>query len=403
MHTLESLTNRLQELQNTTYHIRNDIARLKAFKPKDSRNGKREVEELNKDIYEAFKAQKEDWEILDQDIEYLVMGPWGSPEEAHRERLADRSERAYLDVKAARADYSKAQRSAVIALRLIERAERKERVQRLVNPQKFEDTSAPPSRRRTPAPEQTQDEKLVGAAGDVTAALRRTHALLANELNRSQFAHDTLKESSAALGQLSENYTSLDSVLNSTKSLLGTLMKSQKSDTWYLETAFYILLATVFWLIFRRFIYGPAWWFVYLPLKLSWKTLLGAANVLGLKDGQAVSSYGDGMSGTSSSIGMGTTTVEAAVSGMDAPKIQVAGEDTRGKEAEEKPLSEQVGKIVDGSNKEDEGADVPQEQEHGDDAQHEDQVQPNPLKRQWDAHVEAPKHEAEMERRKDEL
>ena len=120
-------------------------------------------------------------------------------------------------------------------------------IQNLVNPPKNDDSNGlqPIPRKRTPAPEMTQDEREVAAAGDVTMALRRTHALLATELSKSQFAHDTLKESSAALSQLSDNYMSLDSVLANTKSILGTLMKSQKSDTWYLETAFYILVATI--------------------------------------------------------------------------------------------------------------------------------------------------------------
>lgn len=108
---------------------------------------------------------------------------------------------------------------------------------------------------------------LVNASSDVTSALRRTHDLLTSELSRSRFAQETLDQSTAALSDLGERYTDLDSLLTKSKTLLGTLVRSQKSDTWYLETAFYILVATVCWLIFRRLIYGPAWWFIWLPLK----------------------------------------------------------------------------------------------------------------------------------------
>jgi len=54
-------------------------------------------------------------------------------------------------------------------------------------------------------------------------------------------------------------------VLKKSRDLLGTLLRSQKSDTWYLETAFYILIATLAWLIFRRILYGP---FFKLPIFL---------------------------------------------------------------------------------------------------------------------------------------
>lgn len=38
----------------------------------------------------------------------------------------------------------------------------------------------------------TQNDVVVNASGDVTAALRRTHELMQAELSRSQFAQETL-------------------------------------------------------------------------------------------------------------------------------------------------------------------------------------------------------------------
>ncbi|KJX93505.1 Sec20 domain protein [Zymoseptoria brevis] len=119
-----------------------------------------------------------------------------------------------------------------------------------------------------------KDEILVNASSDVTAALRRTHDLLSTELSRSRFAQETFDESTAALSQLGEDYSNLDTILSNSRNLLGTLLRSQKSDTWYLETAFYILLTTLCWLFFRRLLYGP---FIKLPL-FFWRVFTFLAN-----------------------------------------------------------------------------------------------------------------------------
>lgn len=113
-----------------------------------------------------------------------------------------------------------------------------------------------------------EDQQTVGASSSVTASLRRTHDLIASELGRSEFAHETLTESSAALRQLDDSYGSLDSMLGKSRELLGTLLRSQKSDTWYLQTAFYMLAVTGAWLVFRRLLYGPIWWLVLFPLRI---------------------------------------------------------------------------------------------------------------------------------------
>ncbi|KAI9830769.1 MAG: hypothetical protein M1826_004402 [Phylliscum demangeonii] len=126
----------------------------------------------------------------------------------------------------------------------------------------------------------SQDELELDASGDVTAALRRTHQMLQGELSRSQFAHDTLQQSSEALQTLSESYSRISTLLTSSRSLLSSLLRSQKSDTWYLETAFYVLAATIVWLVFRRFVYGPLWWLVWFPLKLAWRASSAVAAAL---------------------------------------------------------------------------------------------------------------------------
>jgi protein transport protein SEC20 len=94
-----------------------------------------------------------------------------------------------------------------------------------------------------------------------------------DELSRSRFAQETLEQSTAALGDLGEKYSDLNTLLANSKNLVSTLLKSTKSDTWYLETTFYILATTIIWLIFRRWIYGPLTWFIIWPLKLTFRIL----------------------------------------------------------------------------------------------------------------------------------
>lgn len=252
----------------------------------------------------------------------------------------------------------------------------------------------------------------MGSAGDVTAALRQVHAAMTNELSRSQFAHDTLKESGAALEQLGESYTSLDSVLASTKGLLGTLLKSQKSDTWYLETAFYVLLATIVWLVFRRFVYGPAWWLVYLPLRAFWNVWMGLFTVLGLRGASSAVSVSSQSVAGATIVPVSGTAAQATMSGTDTPQVVRGG---RGnlkpprppqEDEEDRPLVDVVGEMAEDTRaqgQEQAPEQVPEQAqpESNEGQPQEEQVQPNPKKRMWDSEVEARK-EAEQ-KRKDEL
>ncbi|EGD92186.2 hypothetical protein H112_00261 [Trichophyton rubrum D6] len=157
---------------------------------------------------------------------------------------------------------SKFRRAQIEAKRSSERAKNRQR-QLLFQPSaEGEDL---PNRR---TPRFTHGDLVASSSKDVTAALRQTHNLMQAELSRSQFAQEALEQSNKALSSLSESYTNLDTLLASSKSLVSSLLRSQKSDTWYLETAFYILIGTISWLIFRRLLYGPLWWIIWLPLKI---------------------------------------------------------------------------------------------------------------------------------------
>lgn len=259
--------------------------------------------------------------------------------------------------------------------------------------------------------ELSQEEKAVAAAGGVTAALRRTHALMQTELSRSQFAHDTLQESTAALAQLGETYSSLDSMLASSRNLLSTLLRSQKSDTWYLETAFYVLLATIVWLVFRRFIYGPAWWLLWLPLKTFYTAWMGVFAAAGLRGGQVANAAGPGATVI---LGRPSLVVydSAATRGLSSvieSSVSVGGQRTGSSPAGTQPagsrgsLAEEVGRIIDESQREGGVGHQARDGEHVMDQ--ELGGPPNPKKRMWEEEKEA-KKEAEKEtqqREKDEL
>ncbi|KFY08752.1 hypothetical protein V492_05956 [Pseudogymnoascus sp. VKM F-4246] len=407
--SLESLQKRLTTLQETTSHIQTLIARLASFKfppgaiPLNQGSLDTVATELSNEIHDTLKEQNNDFELLEQEIKDSPGGRKGSDAETNKLRLLERATRTQQELKHAQSAFRKAQLAAKRNLDLSRRAERELLLQSLAAPPS--PSGQPVPRRRTPAPaEQTQDEKLVGSAGDVTAALRQVHAEMTNELSRSQFAHDTLKESGAALEQLGESYTSLDSVLASTKGLLGTLLKSQKSDTWYLETAFYVLLATIGWLVFRRFIYGPAWWLVYLPLKMFWNAWMGVFTVLGLRSASSAVSVSSQSVGTTIMPASGTA-AQATMSGTGAPVVRGGRGNAKPpkppqEDEEDKPLSEAVGEMAEDTRAQ--GQEQAQAQPEGSGGQpQEEQVQPNPKKRMWDSEVEAQK-EAEQ-KRKDEL
>ena len=188
----------------------------------------------------------------------------------------------------ARTRYRSAQLSA---LRNIELAAQRTRAEHLAYLRTLCTTSAPTAtattsqapliQRHRPArdPNATDADLALTAATDVTSSLRRTHAALAAEVSRSRFAHETLASSNAALAELDARYSSLDAMLGRARGLLGTLLRSQKSDTWYLETACWCLGVTIAWLLFRRLVYGPVMWLLVWPLQLWWRVVMWGLGV----------------------------------------------------------------------------------------------------------------------------
>jgi protein transport protein SEC20 len=311
-------------------------------------------------------------------------------------------------------------RAQLTAKRNLEAAKHQERYLLLASMANPSRPSTPSSilRRQTRTPtELSKEDKEVRAASDVTAALRRTHQLMQAELSRSQFAHDTLKESTAALGELGESYSVLDTLLAGSRNLLGTLLRSQKSDTWYLETAFYVLLATIVWLIFRRFIYGPAWWLIWLPLKMFYKAWMGVFVAVGLRENRdgvfAVSSSSAAIPSRPPLIVHSSGTRKPKPTNMKPPSggrgVGAGGlgaktgdhmrDDDYGK------IMEKVGKIIDDSQESvvPESAvesEVEVEVEDVDGTEPGEKIEPNPKKRVWIEDEEVKKEEI---RQRDEL
>jgi protein transport protein SEC20 len=207
----------------------------------------------------------------------------------------------------------------------------------------------PPARRKGQE-KLTQDELALNASNDITAALRRTHDLLQGNLQQSQYAQQTLDESTAALNSLGESYAGLGDMLKNSRGLVGRLLRSQKSDTWYLETAFYILCATIAWLVFRRIIYGPAWWLVWQPLRWGWWFLTSMLAGAGIVRGQKAVASPAGQSRSSGLNSKGFPTLQP---GRPAPSMMVGAKGGGWDRPQEPPVRsgeesivEQIGKMA---------------------------------------------------------
>jgi protein transport protein SEC20 len=312
-----NLTNQLATLSDSLKAIDDLIKRLSSLtfhpgsEPLTDANSVRV--ELAQDIHDSLKQLEEELELLKQEAEDLTSTSHagGTPglrgrRESVNDRDRDRSRlnahisRLAEDLRTSRAHFRRAQLNAKKASELAKQKEREAVFASLQNPppphssngdEKGDRNDLFAGRRSKPQQQQkSQEQQEIDASASVTTALRRTHNLLSTELSRSRFAQETFDQSTAALAELGERYTSLDSVLKNSRDLLGTLLRSQKSDTWYLETAFYILITTLIWLIFRRILLGP---FVRLPLFVLrwflWRPVVGVLYLTGVVTTEVVS------------------------------------------------------------------------------------------------------------------
>ncbi|KAI1755099.1 Sec20-domain-containing protein [Xylaria castorea] len=350
------LQDRLNVLQDATNQLKELIHRLTNFDfqpgsvPLGAADDDHVGSELGSEINQILREQEEELELLQEEITDLPPGRPGSTLPHDRERLKDGAERLGQELQLCRKSFRKAQ---IAARRNLQAAQRQERAllyasfttSRSGASSPASATAAPVAvsrRRHQRTSEMSKDEQMISASHDVTQSMRRTHDTMAAELAKSDFAHNTLKESTEALAQLSEKYSSLDTMLSSSRALLGTLLKSQKTDTWYLQSAFYLLVVTIGWLIFRRLLWGPTWWLVWLPLKLLFKTAYGVTGAIGLRSSQIQSE--------SESASIGSNPQQAYMNNADVPTIQVGTPPIESQAVEQDgSMMEEVGKIIDES------------------------------------------------------
>lgn len=412
--SLRTLQDRLVQLQETTSQLRTLIDRLGNLKLQpgsvplsDETDSQLDdgnvVAELGAEITHGLRETEEDLELLREEVADLKPGREGSESHKSKARLRESADRLGAELKSCRISFRKAQISARQGLVAAQRAERAILVASYAQ-------AAPPSRSDASSPalqEQQQQQRrrhqyskstagnepqdqVVGASHNVTSSLRRTHDLMAAELARSAYAAQALAESTSALRELDQRYSGLDGMLAASRDLLGTLLRSQKSDTWYLQTALYMLLVTAAWLVFRRLLYGPMWWFVWLPLRF-----------LGVGVGGGVSLVGKGLGGGGrASMGVagtaGSPTVVEMAGGGSMPTMSVAGVGNAGQgEQHPDPNSEieRVGKVIDDA--EADANRAPGEPVKTDARSPEAaDVEGNPKKRMWQEPEEAAKHAA---------
>ena len=280
-----SLTARLVALTEAQTHTRALISRLSRASPSSnqsspsqsthqlSQNPHGDTGDLSAEIHESLRDQEDALDLVRQELVELPPTSTSHPERRRAEAAISRIEE---DIRLSRAQFRKAQ---LQAQRNAQAAKIKER-DALFAGRGSRDASPLPGRKRREG--LTQEELVANASSDVLTALRRTHDLMDANLKQSQFANDALQEQTTAMASLQTKYTDLDDLLAKSKGLVGVLIRSNKSDTWYLQTTMYILAALLVWIIYRRFLYGPLWWFVWLPLKIMWWTMASLYSLMGV-------------------------------------------------------------------------------------------------------------------------
>ncbi|KAK0632857.1 Sec20-domain-containing protein [Immersiella caudata] len=428
MASFETLQERLAALQETTAQLQGLIERLATIKfqpgsvplPMASLSMSSSISslgsgagdaqdedlyvatELSGEISQTLREEEEELELLREEIIDLRAGRPGSEGEHRKARLREGVQRLEGELKGCRTSFRKAQLSAK---RSLEEAQKLERELLFASYAAAANTTAQSNkgdgsprqvhaelfsardRRRIREKEKNGARDVVSASSDVTDALRRTHALIAGEVAKSAFATQTLAESTAALKELQQTYDGIDGMLAKSRDLVGALMTSQKSDTWYLRTSFYMLLCTLAWLVFRRFLYGPLWWVVWFPVRTTFRTGKAVSNLAGGAADSGASMAVVDSAGKTTVVGIGE---EAAV-----PTAKV-GEETQETRGQGEGLVDELGQMIEDSIK----GKVPEEVEEViRNVSEEEVVQPNPKKRMW----EEPVVEAEGERVRDEL
>ncbi|KAK4181579.1 Sec20-domain-containing protein [Triangularia setosa] len=446
MATIDTLSERLYALQETTAQLQELIHRLANLKfapgsvplTSEGEGSENVATELSAEISSILREEEEELELLQEEIIDLRGGRPGSEGEHKKQRLKEGAQRLENELKTARTTFRKAQLSAHHSLLAAQKLERQLLVASytasasLANSthslsSSFSSSSSSDPAQKTTSQQQQSNEDprgqlftpkdllrhhrkakpnnpndensaVVSASSDLTLSLRRTHAMIAAEVQKSAFASQTLAESSAALAELQKNYEGIDSLLSKSKNLVSTLLTTQKSDTWYLQTSLRLLLVTLAWLVFRRWLYGPLWWVVWLPLKMTYRTGKGVVHL----------ASGEKQAAEMDVVLPGGTTTRVVIGEESVPTIQVAGpgvgkKQEKGWEGEEESYVEKVGRMMEdtldrgeknGENKTREDVGDVEEGEGQGEGQGEGR---NPMKRMWEEDIEGQQQEQQVE------
>ncbi|KAK4461849.1 hypothetical protein QBC42DRAFT_269070 [Cladorrhinum samala] len=398
--TFDSLQERLSALQETTNSLKELIKRLATIEfqpgsvPLTNSSEDNVASELSAEIISILREEEDDLELRQEEIIDLRTT---KQTESRKIRLKEAASRIEEELKACHKSFRAAQLSAQSSLRQAQKVERSLLLASFVPPPPPAQPNHPSSssepapdartllfsnhRRQKPKDSNSPESDVINASSDVTLALRRTHALISSELSKSSFAAQTLAESSAALEKLQRNYDGLDDLLSQSRNLVSTLLTTQKSDTWYLQSALKILLITLGWLVFRRWVYGPAWWLVWLPLKMVFKT------------GKAVSSIGTSKGGATMEVvvpgeggGERRTTVIGVGEEGAVPTIEIGRPEERPVEHGEGSMVDEIGRMVEDTLNAKEGSGV-MEAENASEGELEVEIERNPKKRMWEENV----------------
>jgi protein transport protein SEC20 len=95
------------------------------------------------------------------------------------------------------------------------------------------------------------------AANDVTLALKRTHQLLEQELEKSTISLETLDHSSQTVRQLEQHYSAFDVLLHGSKRLINELERADYWDRWLIYIGLAIFGLTCLWIIYKRILRRP--------------------------------------------------------------------------------------------------------------------------------------------------
>ena len=359
-----TLTHRLQSLQSSYKATLNLISELQTLPASTSESQRLE---LASEIHDTLKEQEDTLDLLRQELDDIPFSNTTrrSSQTTDHERNADLIARLTEDLKSARGKFRRAQLSAKRSADSAKRKEREQLFKRSAATATDENglatSTAQPTRRQ--GPQLTQEELARQASEDVTRALRRTHNLMQSNLSQSQFAQQTLDESQDALKGLGDSYGGTTDLLKSSRSLVGQLVRSNKSDTWYLQTAFYMLAITICWLVFRRILYGPLWWLVWQPLKLLWYMTFMALGGMGLG---ATDTAASSIASVRSASGVNARGIPTNPPNMQFRSVQLPGKGGGGwdggpgpqaqqeqKQQEPQTMVEEVGQMMHGTNVDD--------------------------------------------------